>query len=151
MMLAKYGARKIMKEFDDKGRPFRLSFTIPTSQGEIPVKLPMNKQGLMDVFKHQVSDGKLPRKFWGSDWAEEQALRVGWRILRDWLDAQLSLLAIEMVKIEEIFLPYIYSNRLGKTMFEVLENKGFDMEQIEHKEMQSGHEVNQEWKRDKEV
>lgn len=132
MMLAKSGATKLMKEFDDKGRPFRLSFAIRTEFGEMPVKLPMNKTGLMNVFKMQVSNGVLPRKYWNSEWAEEQAMRVGWRVLKDWLDSQLALLSIEMVKIEEIFLPYIYNAKLGKTMFEVLEQKGFNLEQLEY-------------------
>lgn len=132
-MLAKYGAAKIMKEFDDKGQPYRLSFTIHTQNGEMPIKLPMNKAGLLNVFKMLVSDGKLPRKFWGSDWSEEQAMRVGWRILLDWLYSQISLLQIEMVKIEEIFLPYIYNAKLGKTMFEIIEQKGFNLEQLEYK------------------
>lgn len=133
VMLAKHKAKKIMKEFDDKGLVTRLSFTIDTENGEMPVKLPMNKAGLMDVFKFQVHQKKLPRKFWGSEWSEEQAMRVGWRIIKDWLDAQLSLLDIEMVKISEIFLPYIYNAKLGKTMFELLEKSGFNMEQLEFK------------------
>lgn len=132
-MLAVFGCTKIMKEYDEKGQVSTLSFAMMTERGETPVKMPMNKQGLLNVFKTQVSDGKLPKKFWGSEWAEEQASRVGWRIIKDWLDSQLSLLSIEMVKIEEIFLPYMYSHRLGKTMYEVLEQKGFDLEQIEDK------------------
>jgi len=133
MMLAKNGASKIMKEFDENGRPMRLAFAINTEHGEMPIKLPMNKQGIMDVFKFQVHEGKLPRKFWGSEWSEEQAMRVGWRILLGWLDSQLALLSIEMVKIEEIFLPYIFNPKLGKTMFEILEQRGFDVEQLEYK------------------
>jgi hypothetical protein len=133
LMLAKYGASKIMKEFDGKGRPYRLSFAIDTDHGEMPVKLPMNAAGLLNVFKVQVSDGKLPRRFWGSEWSEEQAMRVGWRVIKDWLDSQLALLTIDMVKIEEIFLPYIYNAKLGKTMFELLEQTGFDLAQLEHK------------------
>jgi hypothetical protein len=133
MMLAKYGATKIMKEFDENGQPARLSFAVMTQKGEMPVKLPMNKEGLLNVFKFQVSNGYLPKKFWGTEWANEQVARVGWRIIKDWLDAQLTLLSIEMVKIEEIFLPYIYSPKLDKTMFQVLEDKGFDVEQLEDK------------------
>jgi hypothetical protein len=133
LMLAKSGASKILKEFDEKGRISSLTFMLVTGKGDVPIKLPMNQSGLRNVFKVQVSDGKLPRKFWGSDWADEQAMRVGWRILRDWLYAQLSLLSIEMVKVEEIFLPYMYNARLGKTMFEILEQRGFEVEQLEFK------------------
>jgi hypothetical protein len=133
-MLAKYGATKIMKEYDDKGQVNKLAFAIPSVRGEMPIKLPMNKAGLLNVFKYQVHDGKLPKKFWGGDFSEQQAGRTGWRIIKDWLEAQLALLNIEMVKIEEIFLPYIYNAKIGKTMFEVLEQKGFNIEQIEYRE-----------------
>ena len=49
----------------------------------------------------------------------------------DWLEAQLALYFLQMVKIEEIFLPYMYNQRTGKTMFQMLEEKGFNL-QIEN-------------------
>ena len=54
----------------------------------------------------------------------EQAERVAWRILKDWIEAQMALLDIEMVRFEEIFLPYIETNT-GKTVFERLEKQQF--------------------------
>jgi len=130
MMLAKYGASKIMKDFDKAGNPSSLSFLIATEQGEIPIKLPLRQDKMLEVFKVQVSHNKLPKKYWGGEWAEEQAHRVGWRIIKDWLDAQLTLLGIQMVKVEEIFLPYMYDAKSGKTMFELLEEKKFNFMQL---------------------
>jgi hypothetical protein len=127
LMLTKFGITKILKEYDENGLINMLTFAIRTKYGEMPVKLPINIQGIMNVFKIQVSNNKLPRKFWGSEWSKEQAYRVGWRILKDWLDSQLNLLSIEMVKIEEIFLPYIYNPSLGKTIFEMIEGKKFNL------------------------
>lgn len=54
----------------------------------------------------------------------EQAERVAWRILKDWTEAQMALLDIEMVRFEEIFLPYIETNT-GQTVYERLEEKQF--------------------------
>lgn len=124
-MLSKYGATKIMKEYDEFGNPTRLFFAIMTEHGEMPVKLPVNTDKVLDVFKIQVSDGKLPRKFWGGEWAVEQANRVGWRIIKDWLDAQLTVLQIEMVKVKELFLPYAYDARSDQTLFQKMEKSGF--------------------------
>lgn len=56
----------------------------------------------------------------------EQAERVAWRILKDWVEAQMALLDIEMVKLQEIFLPYIELN--GKTIYQALEQKQFLLE-----------------------
>lgn len=124
-MLSKYGATKIMKEYDPEGHPVTLVFGIMTDRGELPVKLPMRTEKILEVFKMQVSNKKLPRKFWSGDWAKEQADRVGWRIIKDWLDAQLTLIGIQMVKIEEIFLPYAYDSKSGQTLFQKMEERGF--------------------------
>ena len=58
---------------------------------------------------------------------EEQAYRVAWRNILDWVEAQMALLEIEMAKIEEIFLPYMV-NSTGETFFERMEQRGFLLE-----------------------
>lgn len=126
-MLAKFGATRVMKEFDENGTPNKVTFGVLTNHGEMPIKLPVNIKGIMDVFKLQVSRKKLPNKYWGSEWSKQQAYRVGWRIIKDWLDSQLTLLQIQMVKVEEIFLPYIYNPKLDKTMFQMLEERNFNL------------------------
>ena len=127
-MLAIYGATKIMKQYDEEGNPVLLAFMIQTDRGEMPIKLPVNLEGIQSTFKKQVSDGKLPKSYWDN---KEQAMKVGWRIIKDWLDAQLTLINVEMVKIEEIFLPYIYDMMSDKTMYEIIEEKGFKFPAIE--------------------
>lgn len=129
-MLAKYGCAKIMKEYDGNGNVVALSFIVASVHGNLPIKLPLRLEKILDVFKIQVSNKKLPKKFWTGEWAEQQAGRVGWRIIRDWLDAQLTLLGIEMVKVEEIFLPYIYNPKTQKSLFEMLEERKFNVLQL---------------------
>ncbi len=129
-MLAVYGATKIIKQYNDEGNPILLAFMIQTSRGEMPIKLPINIEGVQSAFKKQVSEKKLPKSYWDN---KEQATRTGWRIIKDWLDAQLTLINLEMVKIEEIFLPYIYDMISDKTMYEVIEEKGFNFPAIERR------------------
>lgn len=137
-MLAESGAQKILKDYDGAGNVTTISFMIETSKGVIPFKLPMNTRAVMQVLNNQteefVKSGRnrrrvVPTKFHND---MDQARRIGWRILKDWLEAQLALLFLQMVKIEEIFLPYMYNEKEDKTMFEMLEEKGFIG--IEHKE-----------------
>ena len=59
----------------------------------------------------------------------EQAERVAWRILKDWVEAQMALLDIQMVRFEEIFLPYIETEN-GQTIYERLEEKQFLLKAI---------------------
>lgn len=128
-MLSQYGAHKILKEYDDEGNPILLAFMIKSSHGELLIKLPANVERIMQIFKIQVSKKKLPKSYWGN---KEQASKVAWRIIKDWLDAQLTLLSIKMVKIEEIFLPYMYNPLSKQTLYEVLKEKNFEFPQIEN-------------------
>jgi len=57
----------------------------------------------------------------------EQAYRVTWRNILDWVQVQMALIEIEMTKLEEVFLPYMVAQS-GKTYFETLENRQFQLE-----------------------
>lgn len=130
-MLAEAGARKILKDYDGAGTVIAVSFMIDTKQGMVPVKLPMNARAVMQVINNQTEQFRgsgynkkrvVPKSMYNN---MDQAKRVGWRIIKDWLEAQLALISLEMVKIQEIFLPYIIGID-GKTVFEQIEKKGFE-------------------------
>lgn len=130
-LLAQSGVSKILKDYDNSGNINSISFIISTEKGELPFKLPMNLRAVMQVINNQTGERKktrygsqrvIPQRFYND---EEQARRVGWRIIKDWLEAQLALIFLQMVKLEEIFLPYMYNSKSDKTMFEMLEDKGF--------------------------
>lgn len=46
---------------------------------------------------------------------------MAWRIVKDWVEAQMAILESEMVQMEEIFLPYMVSAS-GQTFFEAYQN-----------------------------
>lgn len=142
-MLSQSGAKKILKDYDDEGNITSISFVINTEKGNLPFKLPMNLEGVMQVINEQTESYRtqiskegykkkvriVPVSMYND---MNQARRVGWRIIRDWLEAQLTLLFLQMVKIEQIFLPYMYNENEGRTLFQMLEEKGFN-NLIEHK------------------
>lgn len=129
-MLTKYGATHIMKEYDGQ-IPMMLVFAITTQHGKMGIRLPIHPDRVLAVFKKQVSAHLLPNKYWDGEWAIAQAHRVAWRVVKDWLDAQFTILNIEMVQLEEIFLSYIYNDRLKKTVFEMLEDGKFNLDLLE--------------------
>ena len=53
----------------------------------------------------------------------QQATRVAWRILKDWIEAQLALLDTGMVELEEIFLPYMLQG--DQTLYQALQAGNF--------------------------
>ncbi len=142
-MLAESSAQKILKEYDNDSNIQSITFVIGTSKGNLSFKLPMNVDAVMQTLENQSGEyrrqtpreggyGKKVRVISRNMINIDQARRVGWRIIKDWLEAQLALYFLQMVKIEEIFLPYMYNEKTGQTMFQLLENRGFNF-QLEDK------------------
>lgn len=118
-ILMKHRAKSIMKNYEDEAI-IGLSFLIDTGIQQIPVRLPVKVDECLKVLKKEKREN--PRKQIRDN--REQAERVAWRILKDWIEAQMALLDIEMVRFEEIFLPYIEVPG-GQTIYERLEEKQF--------------------------
>src|SRR5947199_98298 len=59
-----------------------------------------------------------------SESEKQQVYRTAWKNIHDWIDAQLALVKTEMVKMEEVFLPYM-QDKQGVTFFERMEQQGF--------------------------
>lgn len=121
--LVKHGAKSVLANYDDTGKIESLSFSIKTPEKEIGIKLPCDPRPVQKVLKRQVEAGKIPRRF-AED--EHQALRVAWRIVKYWVDAQMAILETRMVKMEQVFLPYAIM-RDGKTLFENMKKKAFTL------------------------
>ena len=122
-ILMKHGAKSILKQYGDGGKITGLSFLIETRGQKIPVRLPVKTAECLEVMKREKKNN--PRQSIKA--TPEQAERVAWRILKDWTEAQMALLDIEMVRFEEIFLPYIQISN-EKTIFEHLEERQFLLE-----------------------
>lgn len=105
-VLVKHGARKIMQEFDLDGRVNALSFMVDTPVGQRGFVLPAHVGAVQKVLESQ--HVKVDRN---------QAERVAWRILKDWVQAQMAILESGMAELDEVFLPYMADNS-GLTMFE---------------------------------
>lgn len=112
-MLAAKRAEKIMIDYSD-GEPVSITFAIQSPKGLLPIRLPARIDGVAKVMYgsnlQQLNAKQL-----------DQVKRTSWKNIHDWVDAQLALLETEMVKLEEIFLPYMVM-RENKTAFELFEN-----------------------------
>ena len=123
-ILVKHNAKSIMKNYDGESI-MGLSFLIDTGVQQIPVRLPVRVDECLEVLKKEKKNS--PRS--NIKATREQAERVAWRILKDWVEAQMALLDIQMVRFEEIFLPYIETEN-GQTIYERLEEKQFLLKAI---------------------
>jgi hypothetical protein len=108
--LAKVGARRVMYEYDNQGNIIALSFEILLQDSPIAFKLPTDWRPVLEVMQ---KDKKIPRRLATQD----QALRVAWRITKDWVEAQVAYIETMIVTTAQVFLPYAVT-RDGKSMYE---------------------------------
>lgn len=111
-ILVTHGAKAIMMTFDDNKEAQGLSFIFATQFGDVPFRLPANIEKVEEVLNNQRVRTSVSR---------EMASRVAWRILKDWVRAQVAILETEMVTIDQIFLPYMDVGK-GKTLYEIMVN-----------------------------
>jgi hypothetical protein len=105
--LVKGGASGIQTGFD-QGRIVSLAFVLRLNDRDVAFKLPVNWKKVQQVLKNE-RIGK-----WDDD---DYAYRVSWAILRDWVEAQMAILASETVTMPQLFLPYAMSKD-GTTLFD---------------------------------
>jgi hypothetical protein len=119
-ILGKHGATHIFIQWD-KGVPISLAFKFPVNDRTISFILPMNEEKLFEVFKRALKNREIGNK----DCNITQVRMTGWRILKDWVDSQMALIEIEMVKFEEVFLPYMYDEKTNQTLFQKMSSNNF--------------------------
>jgi hypothetical protein len=95
--------------------PVGLSFTIDYNGTPLNFLLPSNYQGVLKCLRQ---DRKVPN----SSKNEEQALRTSWRIVKDWVEAQLAMVQANLAPIQEVFMPYLIINSTGQTLSDKLLN-----------------------------
>lgn len=120
--LANHGAKSILSDYDDQGQIEALAFRIITPHGDIGFRLPIDPAAVLKVLKQQNDMGKVPKAFVN----HQQAVRVAWRIVKDWVEAQMAILETEMVNMEQVFLPYMISGN-GRTLYEVMAETKFQI------------------------
>jgi len=108
-MLMEHDATKIMVESANK-IPVGVTFQI----GPATYRLPANWQGVLKVL---IKDPSVPKSLR----TDEQALRVTWRILRDWVEAQVAIIEAEAASVDQVFLPYAILKN-GNTVYEEFQN-----------------------------
>lgn len=101
--LARHGARSIQTDYDGRGNPVAVAFLIDTPHGPRHFRLPADTEATWRVLVRDNKAGKVAPRFV----TREQAARVSWRIIKDWLEAQLALIETEMVSLTQVMLPYM--------------------------------------------
>ncbi len=101
-ILAANGAKSIQVDYD-AGLPMAVAFFADTPLGERAFVLPANVDGVWKTLIAQQKRGRVPARFA----TKEQASRVAWRIIKDWIAAQMAIIQAGMVTLDQVMLPYM--------------------------------------------
>lgn len=113
-MLARAGASQVLTEFDN-GSLSAISFRLMHNDVMVTFRLPAQVDRIYVILQN---DKKVERRYRN----REQAARTGWRIIKDWIEAQLAIVEADQAEMVEVFLPYAQNPSTGETMFQMMEN-----------------------------
>lgn len=113
--LVAHGADKIVTDYSE-GLPCAVTFCLTVDGNMVAFSLPANYDGVLQSMK---KDRKVP----GRLCTKEQALRVSWRIIKDWVEAQMALVEAKLADTAEVFLPYAVTKQ-GNTLYKQLKSNG---------------------------
>ncbi len=111
--LAKAGAQRVSVDYDDEGPAalaFALGVVLASGRAEVvSFRLPADFAGVGAALKKARVAGRYQRP--------EHVRRVAWRIVKDWLEAQLAMIEAGVARPEQVLLPYAVAPD-GRTLFE---------------------------------
>lgn len=123
-LLCKHRATDIWKQYDTNGNIIALNFAVNTDFGKMPFKLPVNVEAVRQILKTE-KKGKRINLSKSQVEDVQTASRIAWRIMKDWIDAQMALVDISMVKIEQVFFPYAYDFNKQQSLYESFKDRKF--------------------------
>lgn len=113
-MLAKAGARQVMQDYDDAGNIVALSFSLDLEGQRIGFRLPSDWHPVKLLLDRQLAGNPNARPWMRT---EDHARNVSWRIIKDWVEAQLAIIETQMVTTAQVFLPYAITAS-GQSLYE---------------------------------
>jgi hypothetical protein len=119
-ILAAGGASAVLTEYNAAREIVAVNFRLHTAFGEIAYRLPANVPAVIIALNKQVDAKKLPRRYRND---KEQAERIAWRIVKDWIEAQLAIDQIGCAKLEQVMLSFAVDES-GKTFYDRLVTRG---------------------------
>jgi hypothetical protein len=115
--LAGKGARSIVIDYDN-GIPLAVRFTLLLQDQLIPFRLPCNVDGVFRAIAGEYKDRYARAKYERNPANREHARWIAWRIVKDWVEAQMAIVEAEQAELAQVFLPYAVVGQEGLTVYE---------------------------------
>jgi hypothetical protein len=109
--LSTHGASAVLTEYDPENNYVSaISFQIMVNDQKMGFRLPCDWKPVLAILtknkKNPHRYGNEQKKLhWEAQW-RDQAVCTAWRIVKDWVEAQMALVETQMVTTAEVFLPY---------------------------------------------
>lgn len=116
--LIRHGANKIVTDYEGSV-PIAVTFWLIVNDNMVAFSLPCNYAGVLKVME---KDHNVPYKFKN----KAQAVRVSWRIIKSWVDAQMAIVEAQLVDMAEVFLPYAVTKN-GSTLYKEIKNGSMNL------------------------
>lgn len=113
--LAKAGANAVLNEYEPSGNIFGVRFRLEIKGQQVFYELPANINGVTSTLK---KDGVYRD--------DPHARRVAWRILKDWIEAQMAIVYAGMAEVPQVFLPYAQTGN-GESVYQHIQSKGMQL------------------------
>lgn len=121
-LLRDFGVYNIGTDYDPKTRiPTALSFVLETKIGPRQFQVPARIERVQRILTERYKAGD--RRLGPRHTTYEHASRVAWRVLKDWLEAQLAVVKLDLVDAGELFFGQLVAGPRGQTTYQLFEGR----------------------------
>jgi len=119
--LITHGATDIAKTYED-GKTKGIKFAMLVNGKSMVFSLPARIENCERVLEGMTTSrtrsetlAKIPA----------QAERTAWKIVLDWIEAQMAMVDLAQIEMAEVFLAYVFNPETNQTYFEMIKEGGF--------------------------
>lgn len=125
-ILAEAGVASVSRMYS-KGEIVGFEFVIQTQFGNVNFRMPIDTEKAYSVL---YAEAKKKQKYEWRDLTtvqkrniKDQASRTAWKISQEWIQIQLSMVAMKQAELVQVFMPY--ATRNGVTLFDAMKQGGY--------------------------
>lgn len=125
--LARAGAASIVKEYGPAADVSALKFDIAVAESQVvTIHLPVNTRAVAEKMHRDfcARPRRVRRVMPKAEHFMPQAERTAWKLMQDWVEVQLSLIAMKQAEFLAVFLPYVYNPSTRTTFYAQLKASG---------------------------
>lgn len=119
--LVSAGAKNILKSYDDNQTCNAISFILPVDGKQLTFQLPAKVEEIYNALVAEYTR-PTPRSF---EICRQQAERTAWKIISDWVDIQLTMIALEQAEVLQMFFPFLTNGK--ETFYQRIKNDDFKL------------------------